>query len=109
MKQQLILLVSRLFLVSLVSFMLSGCFIRPYKFDLQQGNTLTPEKIATIHPGMSEEQVRYVLGTPLLQDPFHANRWDYIYLEKPGARDKKEIEKRLIVFFDQGKVMRVLT
>lgn len=84
---------------------LSGCIIRPYKFDLYQGNVLTREKVEQIHPGMSESQVRYVLGTPMLHDVFHTQRWDYIYIDKP--RKGKEKRKHLAIYFEDGQVIRL--
>ena len=85
--------------------LLSACFLRPYKFDIVQGNDLTPDKISQIQPGMSEDQVRYVLGTPMLNDVFHTNRWDYVYYEKPGY--KKPIRRHLAVYFNDGRVAQV--
>lgn len=84
---------------------LNGCFIRPYKFDMYQGNVITQDKVAQIEPGMSQEQVRYVLGTPVLNDVFHTQRWDYIYMEKPGFG--KEKRRHLAIYFNDGRVDRV--
>ncbi len=92
-------------LLLLLSLFLSACVLRPYKFDIQQGNVITPEKVAQIQPGMSPEQVEYVLGTPLLNDVFHTERWDYIFYEKPGY--KKPTRRHLAVYFADGKVVRV--
>jgi outer membrane protein assembly factor BamE len=89
----------------LACFCLAGCFIKPYKFDMYQGNVLSPEQVAQIHPGMNTEQVRYVLGTPMLQDAFHMERWDYVYLEKPSKG--QEIQFHLTIYFDEGKVQRI--
>lgn len=84
---------------------ISGCFIRPYKFDIEQGNLVTAEKVEQVQPGMSEEQVRYLLGSPMLHDVFHTNRWDYIYYEKPGYGEPKR--RHLAIYFDQGRVMNL--
>ncbi|MBI2792532.1 MAG: outer membrane protein assembly factor BamE [Gammaproteobacteria bacterium] len=89
----------------ILSLLLSACFIRPYKFDLEQGNIITNEKVAQITPGMSEEQVRYVLGTPMLNDVFHTNRWDYVYYDKP--RTGKETRQHIAVHFEDGRVVEV--
>lgn len=89
----------------LLSLSLSACFVRPYKFDLIQGNDITAESVSLIHPGMSEEEVRYVLGTPMLHDIFHTNRWDYVYLEKPGQGE--ETRRHLAIYFEEGRVERV--
>ena len=79
--------------------------ITPYKIDIQQGNFVTQEMVAQLKPGMSREQVRTVLGTPLLADIFHADRWDYVYRKE--AADGKIEERKLTVFFDGDKLVRV--
>ena len=80
---------SRLLLVAASSALIAACsykpsFINEYKIDIQQGNVLTQEMVAQLKPGMTRDQVRFVLGTPLLADVFHADRWDYIYRFRPG-------------------------
>lgn len=81
---------------------LSACFVRPYRFDLKQGNVITAEKVEQIQQGMSEDQVRYILGTPMLHDVFHTNRWDYIYFDRPNHG---EITRRhLAIYFENGQV-----
>lgn len=52
-------------------------FLKPYRVDVQQGNFVSREMVAQLRPGMTRDQVRFVLGTPLLTDIFHADRWDY--------------------------------
>ncbi|MDP2007266.1 MAG: outer membrane protein assembly factor BamE [Rubrivivax sp.] len=65
-------------------------FITPYRIDIVQGNAITQEQAALIKPGLSRLQVRDVLGTPLIADPFHADRWDYIFtLRRPGAEPQR--------------------
>ena len=59
--------------------LLSACFLKPYKIDVQQGNFLDQEMVAKLKPGMTRSQVRFLLGTPLIADPFHPDRWDYVY------------------------------
>jgi outer membrane protein assembly factor BamE len=79
--------------------------ITPYKIDIQQGNFVTQEMAAQLKAGMSKEQVRFVLGTPLLADVFHADRWDYVYWRgRPGVPRE---QKKLTVFFEDGKLMRL--
>jgi len=59
--------------------------ITPYRIDIVQGNVVTKEQIAAVKTGMSRSQVRDLLGTPLLADPFHAERWDYLFsIRRPG-------------------------
>jgi outer membrane protein assembly factor BamE len=80
--------------------------ITPYRMVIQQGNYVSPEMVAQLKPGMTKEQVRYVLGTPLLTDIFHADRWDYVfYREMPdGSRE----QRNLSVIFEDGKLARVI-
>lgn len=56
-----------------------------YKIDIQQGNIITQEMIDQLRPGMTKRQVIFVMGTPLVRDPFHQDRWDYIYSYQPGG------------------------
>ena len=65
-----------------------------YKLDVQQGNIITAEMLIGLKPGMTRAQVKYVLGTPLIQDSFHENRWDYIY---KMIKDERLIEERHVV------------
>lgn len=65
-----------------------------YKLDVQQGNIITAEMLMGLKPGMTKAQVKYVLGTPLIQDSFHENRWDYIY---KMIKDDRLIEERHVV------------
>ncbi|MBA3563910.1 MAG: outer membrane protein assembly factor BamE [Gammaproteobacteria bacterium] len=82
---------------------LSACV---YRIDVQQGNYLEPETIEQVEPGMTRSQVRFLLGTPMVADPFHADRWDYVYYFKPGKRRKPE-SRRFTVFFEGDSVARV--
>src|SRR5207237_342938 len=70
--------------------------------EIQQGNSITQEMVAQLKPGMSREQVRFVLGTPLLTDIFHGDRWDYVYWREQ-ANGKRE-QRKLAVFFKDGKL-----
>lgn len=74
---------------------------KTYKLDVQQGNVVTSKMMLQLKPGMTKSQVRYLLGTPLLQDSFHPDRWDYLY---EMNRDGKVIERRRVVmeFGEQG-------
>lgn len=77
---------------------------KTYKLDVQQGNVISAKMMLQLKPGMSKSQVRYVLGTPLLQDSFHPDRWDYLYEMNRGG---KVIERRRVVleFGEQGLKM----
>lgn len=76
----------------------------PYKADVQQGNWITSEQVSMLREGMSREQVRFLLGTPTLQDIFHADRWDYPYFHKPGYGDEQA--RRFTVWFENNTLAR---
>jgi len=80
--------------------------VTPYRMDIQQGNYISQDMVAQLKPGMSREQVRFVLGTPLVTDVFHADRWDYVYYQDRfgGSRE----ERKIAVIFEDGKLARVL-
>ena len=79
--------------------------ITPYKMDLQQGNLLTQEQVSRLKSGMTKDEVRLVLGTPLLTDIFHGERWDYVYWHE-DPQFKRE-QRRLVVYFVDGRLSRV--
>ncbi len=76
-----------------------------YTPPVEQGNLLDEEAVARLRPGMSEEQVRFLLGSPLLQDPFHPHRWDYLYWkEQPGRPPER---RHLVLRFQDGRLAAV--
>ena len=92
-------------LVAGCSYMPSIPFIGPHKIDVQQGNFITQDMIDKLKPGMSRNQVRFALGTPLIADPFHPDRWDYVYvLEKQGRVVEK---RRIVVVFKGDELARI--
>lgn len=79
--------------------------LSPYRIDVQQGNALEQESVEKLKLGLSRSQVRFLLGTPLLVDPFHGNRWDYVYnFRKAGKLTEK---RRLALFFDGDLLVRI--
>lgn len=72
--------------------------VTPYRPDMHQGNLVTEEMISQLQVGMSQMQVQFLLGVPLVRDMFHQNRWDYVYYLNP--RKAPEQRRRLTVFFD---------
>lgn len=77
---------------------LAGCsFPGVYKIDVQQGNVVTQEMVNQLRPGMTTRQVRFIMGTPLVQDTFHPERWDYVYSMKAGHQ-KREQERVILTF-----------
>ncbi|HRP95214.1 MAG TPA: outer membrane protein assembly factor BamE [Rhodocyclaceae bacterium] len=92
--------------------LLAGCSfdpiaerVNPYRIDVRQGNYVDQSMVSQLRKGMTREQVRFVLGTPLVVDPFRTDRWDYVYLFKPG---RGPAERRVIsVFFEGDRLDRV--
>lgn len=91
---------------------LTGCAgFGVYKIDIQQGNLVTQDQVAKVKPGMSRLDVRNTLGTPLLQDVFHQDRWDYYFSDDrstkygPFGREKERFQ--VTVVFQGDKVTRV--
>lgn len=79
----------------------AGCVYHP---PIQQGNILEERMLAQLTPGMSPQQVLYVMGTPLINDPFTASRWDYLYYK----RTEQGLERRLVtVYFENNQVSRI--
>ena len=76
-----------------------------YKPTIQQGNVVEQEQVNELQPGMSKRQVKFLLGSPMLNDVFHANRWDYAYTIGVGSRPQ-EI-RRFAVFFENDRLVRV--
>jgi outer membrane protein assembly factor BamE len=77
-----------------------------YRVDVPQGNVVTQEMVDLLKPGMTPSQVRFVLGTPLVTDPFHAERWDYYYSLRKGNATEPET-RRLTVYFKNEQLLRV--
>jgi len=98
----------KIFPVLVLSVLLSACGtwrnpierISPHKIPVQQGNAISQEQIAKLKPGMSPSQVRFVLGTPLVVDPFRNNRWDYVYRLEEGSKPVQQ--RRVTVIFENG-------
>lgn len=92
------------FILILLSLMLASC-MTPYKMDIRQGNYVTPEMREKLKIGMTKPQVRYVLGTPTINDAFHGNRWDYVYRLEHGG---KVVDKQnLILYFEGDNLTRI--
>jgi len=76
----------------------AGCTL--YRLEIQQGNVLEPATYEQLEIGMSRAQVQFLLGTPLIADPFHRNRWDYVFRKQAG-RNKVEQEQITVYFVDE--------
>ena len=104
--------------VAAIALLLCGCgnidqqtgrlvgLIAPYRIDVVQGNVVTSEQLARIKPGMSRSQVRDTLGSPMVTDIFHADRWDYIFtIVRPGT----EVQRRSVVVLFDGDTLKSIT
>lgn len=76
-----------------------------YKMTVQQGNILSEEMVDQLQPGMTKRQVRYLLGTPLLTDFFHTDRWDYVYTIRRGHQEMQS--KKLTLHFQDDALVRM--
>ncbi|MEH6649140.1 MAG: outer membrane protein assembly factor BamE [Motiliproteus sp.] len=83
---------------------LGGCSYFPgvHKIDIQQGNLVTQDMIDKLKPGMNRNQVRYLMGSPMVTDTFSQDRWDYFHSFRPGGEDTEQ--KRLTLFFKDDKL-----
>jgi len=70
--------------------------------DIQQGNVIEQSMINKLEPGMTKSKVRFIMGTPLLVDPFHSNRWEYIYSIEPGGGERAQ--RHISLFFKDDKL-----
>ena len=79
--------------------------IKPYKLDIQQGNVVTSKMLLQLRPGMTKSQVRFIMGTPLIQDSFHGNRWDYVYQMRESG---KIIEQRRVILDFENELLKTV-
>jgi outer membrane protein assembly factor BamE len=80
-------------------------WINPWKIDVRQGNFVSTQTATLLRVGQSRDQVRSILGSPLVTDVFHADRWDYPYRFVTG--NEIQVDRRLTVFFQDNKVVRI--
>lgn len=95
-------------LISFIASYVSACgtavpSVKPYKLEIQQGNMVTSKMLLQLRPGMTKSQVRYIMGTPLIQDGFHGNRWDYFYQMREGG---KVIEQRRVILEFENELLK---
>jgi len=97
----------KVFISVALATLVSACSDFPgvYKIDIPQGNVITQEMIDQLRPGMTESQVRYIMGTPLVTDTFSPGRWDYLYSFKPGGEPR--VQERVSLYFEEGKLTRL--
>jgi len=88
----------------LLIFLISSCSsFSFYKVPVTQGNIFEEEDIEKLQVGQSMDQVQFILGSPMIKDPFHSNRWDYLNLITVG--DEKIVEKKLVVILDDKNLL----
>lgn len=96
---------AKIFTLHVLLLLLAGCSSVPsllYRIEIQQGNVITHEMMEKLKPGMTRAQVRFVLGSPMISDAFHDNRWDYVYrLEQEGRLIEQH---RITVFFEDDRM-----
>lgn len=88
----------------LILSMAGGCV---YQANLSQGNLLKQEDLDQVEVGMTRRQVRFLLGTPMIDDPFHEGRWDYVYYLKLG-RDDAIFKRWISIYFEDEKVSEIV-
>jgi len=74
-----------------------------YRMDIHQGNIVTQEMVDQLKPGMNQRQVAFILGTPLIKDPFNDHRWDYLYSNEPGGQAR--MQKRITLVFENDELV----
>jgi outer membrane protein assembly factor BamE len=89
--------------IALAALALSACV---YRIDIQQGNLLDEEDINQVDLGMTRSQVQFLLGTPMIADSFHRNRWDYAYYYRQG-RSREADRRWVVVYFENDRVQRI--
>lgn len=88
-----------------LALLLTGCSWIMYKPSVQQGNMLTPEQVSQLKLGMTEEQVRYIMGSPVLENTFETNRWHYVYSLQPNGN--KSVQERVSLVFANGTLQSI--
>ena len=76
-----------------------------YTLEIQQGNIIDQAMVDQLRPGMNKRQVLYIMGSPMLDDVFHKNRWDYLYSNQPSGEDR--VQKRISLFFENDQIAGV--
>jgi len=76
-----------------------------YRPDVQQGNVIDPDTLNRLSPGMTKSQVSFLLGTPMIADPFHSDRWDYVYSMRKG--NGKTTREQVSVYFENDRLARI--
>ena len=95
----------KIILLILLGLTLSGCFLRVHKADIEQGNIITQENVSRLHLGMSESQVKDIMGNPVLTDILSTNRIEYVYTFQKGYGTMTET--RVVLIFQGGRLQEI--
>lgn len=118
MQKTSFILAAVLLIATFSATLLSGCagstdggsklisFPGAYKIEIQQGNVITQEMINQLQPGMTRAQVQYIMGTPLLEDTFNPNRWDYVYSMQ--SSDGNREQQNVTLFFEDDRLESIV-
>lgn len=90
----------------LTALFLTGCSLEwlpfVYRLDIHQGNVVSQEMVDQLKPGLTKRQVAFIMGAPLVADPFHDDRWDYIYSNQPGGEPR--VQKTITLVFNDDEL-----
>jgi outer membrane protein assembly factor BamE len=105
--KKLVLVCATLILLSACSRSFDGGYNMPllYKIDIQQGNVIEQDMLNKLKPGMNKDQVKFIMGTPVIIDPFHNERWEYIFSMQKGGGVREQ--RHITLHFDEDKLTHV--
>lgn len=96
---------TKILTVALATAAISACGF--FRVEIQQGNVISQQQVEQLETGMTKREVRYIMGTPLVVDPFHEKRrWDYFYTFSPNLGAEFE-KRRITLFFEDDKLERI--
>ena len=95
---------TRKIIITIISLTLSACVFQP---SVQQGNFIEQDKVEQIEIGMTKNQIRFLMGTPMIDDPFNENRWDYVYFLRIG-RNQAASKAWVSIIFEENKVNQII-
>ena len=95
---------TRKIIIALISLTMSACVFQP---SVQQGNFIEQDKVEQFEIGMTKNQIRFLIGTPMIDDPFNENRWDYVYFLKIG-RNQAAAKIWVSIIFEENKVSLII-
>ena len=106
--KNILILFIRAAAITISMMLLSACelgLIQPHKLTIEQGNAISQEEFESLYTGMTQSEVLAAVGAPMLKDPFHADRWDYVYRLKPGKGREKN--SRFTLYFRDQILVKI--